>query len=46
MLRNFTALFISYTFQVFVGELDQSGVAEKQLVAVKHLLRNATDKDK
>ncbi|ODM98888.1 Discoidin domain-containing receptor 2 [Orchesella cincta] len=31
---------------VFVGELDQSGIAEKQLVAVKHLLRNATDKDK
>jgi len=39
-------IFISFE-KVFIGELEGSlGKGERNLVAVKHLLRNATDKDK
>ncbi|XP_021949331.1 discoidin domain-containing receptor 2 [Folsomia candida] len=31
---------------VFIGELEHGSKGDKNLVAVKHLLRNATDKDK
>ena len=31
---------------VFIGEIEDPSCNEKSLVAVKHLLRNATEKDK
>ena len=43
---EFLYVFSIMLLQVYIGELEGNKQSDKSLVAVKHLLRNATEKDK